>query len=316
MLTRTVLLKRIAPTTVSLHDDWSDMDGRTINSDASLNLSFLVNVGDIDGFAAILALPAVFESFERVEQTWQHQVDNAKSESVAYRKYLEDKPDDAYAAVAATMQKSAQTTTDCLVDVKIVRLMNLRANRARIGIYMSSLSETELYRLRFESLSTDLQRESGINGDPLRMFTAVLEGIQFYRHTVKPAPFQRGQEPLPLDEWHRRISKATKAMKVITLPTTVSRRKHRLEDNAILILNLLVYRRSRWRRSRNPTAKLCSMTSHWTTATPDWKSISNLESTRRSGIYSRHSSSFGPEDKPCIQNKKSKGKIAPQIPAD
>ena len=210
---------------MSLHDDWSDMDERGITPDASLNLSFKVNVGNVDGFAAILALPAVFESFERVESTWQHQVDNAKSESLAYRKYLEDKPDDAFAAVAATMQKSAQgkALNDCRVNIKIVRVMTLRANRTRIGIYMSSLSETELYRLRFESLSTTVQRESGFNGDPLRILKAVLEGIQFHRHVVKPPLYLQGKEALSLPAWHRRVSKASKSMKVITLPTTVSR---------------------------------------------------------------------------------------------
>lgn len=209
---------------MSLHDDWSDMDGRGITPDASLNLSFKVDVGQIEGFAAILAMPAVLESFERVESTWQHQVDNAKSESLAYRNYLEAKPDDAFAAVAATMQKSAQSKgqNDCLVNIKIIRVMTLRANRTRIGIYMSSLSETELYRLRFESLSATVQRESGFNGDPLRTLKAVLEGISFYRHVVKPPLYHQGKTPLPLPEWHRCVSKASKSMKVITLPTTVS----------------------------------------------------------------------------------------------
>jgi len=236
------------------------MDGRAVNSDASLSLSFLVNVGDIDGFAAILALPAVFESFERVEQTWRHQVDNAKSESFAYRRYLEYKPDDAFAAVAATMQKSAQQKRqdDCLVNVKIVRRMNLRANKARIGIYMSSLSENELYRLCFESLSTELQRESGINGDTLRMFSAYLEGIQFHRHIVKPPLFRQGKDHLPLDEWHGRIGKIGKAMKVITLPTTVSIVAPQDSLRVRLIMLFKSCRPSRCPQSKARNEGLCS----------------------------------------------------------
>lgn len=214
----------VMPTVVTLQDHWSDMDYEGITSDASVSLSFQVLLGDVDGFAAILVLPAVIETLERIDSTWQHQVDNAQAESDAYSRYLKAKPDDAFATVAATMQKSVQKQqeSDCLVNVKIVRIMNLRANRLRLGIYMFSLAETELYRLRFEGLSTTVQRESGINGNPIRSFDAVLQGIRLYRHTIRKSLLVEGKPPPSLDEWHHEISRSQKSMKVIALPTTVS----------------------------------------------------------------------------------------------
>jgi hypothetical protein len=213
------------PSTISIHDDWSDNDLRGITADTSLSISltFELSLGRVDGFVAILALPALLESFERLENNWDHQVENAKAESESYRRYFDGKPDNAFAAVSMAMQRSAQRkrTDLCPVNLRVIRVMGLSMARTRLGVYMSSLTDAELYRLSFDNLLVRFKRETGLDNNPMRHFTATIRLLQLYRYTTKPPLYREGEALLPLEDWHDKVSSSTRSMRVIAMPTTV-----------------------------------------------------------------------------------------------
>ncbi|KAJ9104947.1 hypothetical protein QFC19_003742 [Naganishia cerealis] len=142
-----VLGLHIYPTVVELHDDCLMGLEKGACTMRKMGLAFKINLGQVDMMFAMLSLNALLDEFHSFLRRIDDEKTEAEHGSAAYRHHLANKPKNAIAAVAETMQKSRLTempagATDLHIEQRLV-LVTQRANLA-----IQATNEEKIYVVR------------------------------------------------------------------------------------------------------------------------------------------------------------------------
>lgn len=206
--------RSIYPTVVELHDDCLIGLEEGSSSVRKMGLAFKINLGQVDMMFAMLSLNALLDEFH----TFLRRIDDEKTEaehgSAAYRHHLANKPKNAIAAVAETMQKSRLTemptgATDLSIEQRLV-LVTQRANLA-----IQATNEEKIYVFRLTPVHAKY-RKSG----HARHLEAEVESVRLSRDRPKDTTMLK--DMTSVGEWLHNKTGVTRE-ELVSLPYIVSR---------------------------------------------------------------------------------------------
>lgn len=229
---------------VELQDDWQVQLKDGLPVDPKLGLAFMVNLGHVNVMFAMLALNALLDESDSFLRRIEDEKREAEHSSAAYRHHLANKPKNAIAAVAETVQKSRSALPACgptnlSIDQRLV------VDTQRINIAIQATNEEKIYVFRLTPVHAKYQK----TGDT-RLLEAEVETVRLTRDKAKDIAMLRDMKLV--GEW---LENKTGVMReeILSLPFIVSTsEKNRLE---------LTFRRPfEWNPTSMPTNIFSTMT--------------------------------------------------------